>query len=111
MYERTTFARVEKTRLDEFVKLWREEVMPVVRVSKGNWRELLNQDIDDPESLVIFSVWHEKEYADRFDELWGFARVMEMMRPYFKEEPETRIFQTVGYSQPLTPLWEKFRPR
>jgi quinol monooxygenase YgiN len=109
MHERITFGRVDPARLGELSRLFHEELQPVLRASTGNWRELLYEDESEPGRIVYFSVWHEKKYADRFDELWEFERVFSTLRPFFLEGPETRIFETVGYSRALVPLWEKFK--
>jgi len=109
VHERITFGKVDTARLEELGNLWRDELMPVLRAAKGNWRELFYQDEAEPGRIVYFSIWHEKVYADRFDEVWGFERLFAALQPFFVEGPETRIFQTVGYSRPLTPLAEKFK--
>ena len=109
MHERITFGKVDPSRWEEFLQVWSDEVKPVLRAFKGNWRELMHQSDDEPGRIVYFSVWHEKEYADRFDALWGLDRVFAALQPFFVETPETRIFQTVGYHRPLVSLADKFK--
>ena len=111
MHERVTFGKIDPGRLEEFRNVWNEELFPVLRAVTGNWRELMFEREDEAGRVVYFSVWHDKKYADRFDELWGFERVFAALRPFFVEGPDTRIFQTVGYNRPLVPLSNKFKPR
>jgi quinol monooxygenase YgiN len=109
VHERITFGKVDTDRLEELDELWHKELKPVLRAAEGNWRELFYQDEDEPGRIVYFSVWHDKTYADRFDELWGFERLFAALQPFFVEGPETRVFRTPGYTRPLTPLADKFR--
>lgn len=111
MHERITFAKVDPARMEEFKRVWHEELFPVLRAVTGNWRELMFEDPREPGRILYFSVWHTKEHANRFDAQWGFDHVFHALRPFFIEGPETRIFQTIGCNRPLVSLSDKFKPR
>jgi quinol monooxygenase YgiN len=101
VYNRITFARLVPGRGAELGEFFEREVAAAQRKVRGNWRELLLEDDEQPGEIRYFSVWHEKKYADAYAANGGFSATARLLRPFFTEDPVTHEYDTYGYFRPM----------
>lgn len=85
MYLRIVSAKVQPTMMDELKKIYAEEIIPALNVTKGCRYAYLTEGIEERNEAISVTIWSSKEDADAYDKSGGFAKLLDRVRHTFSE--------------------------
>ncbi len=64
---RLTFAKIQSDKMDEFRKIYNEEIVPMVKAQKGNVDIFGLEAVDEGEAYISFISWDNKENGEAYE--------------------------------------------
>jgi quinol monooxygenase YgiN len=83
-------AKLEKK--EEFVKVIRNEVLPILKKQTGFMEILPFFPETKNEKVVVVSLWMEQKYAERY-EREAFPKVEEILKPYLTTPTTYKLYK------------------
>ena len=77
---------------DEFVKVIKNQVLPIVKKQTGFLEVLPFFPEIKTEKALVVSLWTEKKYAEVYEREW-FPKVEEIMKPYLNTPVTFKYYQ------------------
>jgi quinol monooxygenase YgiN len=90
------FARIlefvpKMERKEEFFKVMKDEVLPILKKQPGFLEVLPFVPELKDEKMITISLWMEKHYMERYEHDW-FPKVHEMVKPYLKTPITFKVY-------------------
>lgn len=85
MYVRIVSPRLQKGKLEEFRKIYSEEIVPVLRATKGCHYAYLVEGIQDKNDVISVTIWDSQEDAEMYEKSGRFAELTEKVKHTFSQ--------------------------
>ncbi len=99
----TLYVRLEKK--PELANRILKDVIPVIRRSVGPIDIFVLQDEKDVDRMVVMSLWHSKDDAERYH-VTSYEKVTSILQPYLTMPPALRTYK-VDDTSPLNLLAQR----
>jgi len=67
MWVRLTIGKIKPGKMDEMRKIYYEEIVPVVKVQKGNVDIFLMEPVNLEDKIISYNAWESKAYGDAYE--------------------------------------------
>jgi heme-degrading monooxygenase HmoA len=85
LYLRIVSPKIKSGKLEEFKKLYREEIIPTLRTVKGCRFAYLTESMKEENDVISITVWDSKEDAENYERSGLFDRLVEKVKHTFSE--------------------------
>jgi quinol monooxygenase YgiN len=85
MYLRIVSPKIKPGKLDEFKKLYVEEIIPALRATKGCRYAYLTESIKDKNEVISVTIWDSKQDAENYEQSGRFGELVEKTKHTFSE--------------------------
>jgi len=83
MFVRIVSPQVREEKIDEFIQIYREEVLPALRKVKGCRYACLTENVQDMTQVISVTIWDSKEDADEYERGGLFEALKERLEHTF----------------------------
>jgi len=87
MYVRIIEVRIQPDKLDEFRKIYNEEIAPAVKAQKGNIEVFLMESQDRPGQINSFTSWESQEDGDAYERSGTYVQMANKAKHTFVGMP------------------------
>jgi heme-degrading monooxygenase HmoA len=94
MIVRLTYISFLPQNLEEAKRIYREQVVPVVKVQKGNLDCRLLEPIDKSDEYISMTTWETRDDADAYDRSGTYRDLVEKVRKDFAKNPVLKVYTT-----------------
>lgn len=85
LYLRIVSPKIMPGKLDEFKRLYNEEIIPVLRTVKGCRYAYLTEGVKDNSEVISITLWDSKEDAESYERSGLFNKLVEKVKHTFSE--------------------------
>ena len=85
MFVRIVSAKVQDNKLDEFKKIYSEEIIPELKSVNGCLNAYLIESTTDDNEYISLTIWNNKESADYYESSGRFAQLVNKIRHTFSQ--------------------------
>jgi len=93
MWVRLTFGKVQPGKLDEFRKIYYEELVPVAKEQKGLVDVFLLESTEDVGSFISHTAWETKADGEVYETSGTYQKLVDKIRHLLAEPPTLKIFE------------------
>ena len=93
MWVRLTFAKIQPDKMDEFRKIYYEELVPTVKAQKGNVDIFFLEPVDEEEEGISLSSWDSKEDGDKYEASGTYGEMVNRVRHTFASPPTLKSYE------------------
>jgi quinol monooxygenase YgiN len=93
MWVRLTLAKIQPDKMDEFRKIYNEEIVPTVKPQKGNVHIFLMESVDEVGDGISFSAWDSKEDGDTYEASGTYAEMVNKVKHLFVGPPTLKSYE------------------
>jgi heme-degrading monooxygenase HmoA len=94
MIVRLTYISFLPQNLEEAKRIYRDQVVPVVKVQKGNLDCRLLEPMDKSDEYISMTTWETKDDADAYDRSGTYRDLVEKVRKDFAKDPVLKVYTT-----------------
>lgn len=87
MWVRIIEVRIQTDKMDEFRKIYNEEIVPVVKAQKGNTDVFLMESQDRPGQIISFTSWESQEVGDAYERSGTYVKMVNKVKHTFVGMP------------------------
>ena len=92
MVVRLTFIKISSGQEEKARKVYREEIIPVVKKQKGNIDVMLLHPSKEGEEHVSYTSWKRKEDAEAYHTSGTYKKLVDKMKDLFDSQPVLKSF-------------------
>ncbi len=85
MFIRIVSVKVQADKLDEFKKIYAEEIIPELKSVKGCQNVYLIESTNEDDEYISLTVWSDKESADDYEASGNFTRLVNKIKHTFSQ--------------------------
>jgi len=93
MWVRLTFAKIQPDKMDEFRKIYNEEVVPIIKAQKGNVDVFMMESVDEEGEGISLTSWDSKEDGDRYEASGTYGELVNKVRHMFAGPPTLKSYE------------------
>ena len=93
MWVRLTFAKIQPDKMDEFRKIYNEELVPTIKAQKGNVDVFFMESVDEEGEGFSFTSWDSKEDGDRYEASGTYGEMVNKVRHTFAGPPTLKSYE------------------
>lgn len=98
MHLRILSIKVKPGKMEEFSKLYIEEIIPTLRGVKGCRYAFLTENIEEESEAISVTIWDSKEDVDEYENSMIFAKLMKKIEHTFADVYQWRAALEMEYS-------------
>jgi heme-degrading monooxygenase HmoA len=95
MWVRLTFAKIQPDKMDEFRKIYNEEIVPTVKAQKGNVDIFGLEAVDEGEAYISFTSWDNKENGDTYEASGTYGEMVNKVKHTFAGPPTLKSYEVI----------------
>lgn len=85
MYTRIVSHNVQPERIDEFERIYREEILPVLHSTDGCYYAYLMQGAKSQNELISITIWNSQEAAEQYESSGQYQACLSKLRHTFSQ--------------------------
>lgn len=85
LYLRLVSMKLEKNKIDEFRKIYTNEVLPALQSTKGCSFAYLVESLHRQNEVISITIWENKQSADAYESSGRFNQLVEKLKPTFSK--------------------------
>lgn len=93
MWVRLTFAKIQLDKMDEFRKIYNEELVPIIKAQKGNVDVFMMESVDEEGEGISLTSWDSKEDGDRYEASGTYGEQVNKVRHMFAGPPTLKSYE------------------
>ena len=86
MVVRLTFIKISSGKEEKLRKMFREEIIPVVKKQKGNIDIMLLHPFKEGEEHISYTSWERKEDAEAYHTSGTYKKLVDMVKDSFESQ-------------------------
>lgn len=94
MIVRLTYINFLSQNVDQAKRIYREEVVPVVKVQKGNLDCRLLEPMDNSDEYISMTTWETKADSDAYESSGKYRELVEKVKKDFAKKPVLKVYTT-----------------
>jgi len=94
MIVRLTYISFLPQNADQAKKVYRDEVVPVVKIQKGNLDCRLLEPMDKSDEYISMTTWESQADADQYHNSGVYKELVEKVRKDFAKNPTLKVYTT-----------------
>lgn len=94
MHVRLTFFTSLPDKNEEAIKIFHDEIVPVVKQQKGNIDIFLLEPTEENNEAISFSTWETKADADDYEATGLYTELVNKVRHTFAKPPVLKTYNT-----------------
>lgn len=94
MIVRLTYINFLSQNVDQAKRIYREEVVPVVKVQKGNLDCRLLEPMDNSDEYISMTTWETKADADTYESSGKYRELVDKVKKDFAKKPTLKVYTT-----------------
>ena len=94
MIVRLTYINFIPQNVEQAKKVYREEVVPVVKVQKGNLDCRLLEPMDNSDEYISMTTWETKADADAYESSGKYRELVDKVKKDFAKKPTLKVYTT-----------------
>jgi quinol monooxygenase YgiN len=87
MYIRTINVRIQSDKIDEFRKIYDEQIVPAVKKQKGNIDIFLMESLEREGEVISFTSWESQEDGDAYERGGAYVQMFNKVKHTFAGTP------------------------
>ena len=87
MWVRLIVVMIQPDKMDDFRKIYNEEIVPTVKAQKGNVHVFLMESIDREGEITSFTAWETQEDGDAYERSGTYVEMVNKVRHTFSGTP------------------------
>ncbi|MFC1856913.1 antibiotic biosynthesis monooxygenase family protein [Thermodesulfobacteriota bacterium] len=87
MWMRLIVVMIQTDKMDDFRKIYNEEIVPTVKAQKGNVHVFLMESIDREGEITSFTAWKTQENGDAYERSGTYVEMVNKVRHTFAGTP------------------------
>jgi quinol monooxygenase YgiN len=87
MYIRTINVRIQSDKIDEFRKIYDEQIVPAVKKQKGNIDIFLMESLEREGEVISFTSWESQEDGDAYERGGTYVQMFNKVKHTFAGTP------------------------
>lgn len=99
MFVRLTHLKFLPEHLDEIKKIYKDEVIPVVKKQKGNQKVMLLEPLDKSEDFISITEWKTKADAEVYESSGTYRKLVDKVRHLLTKDPVLKTYQVEVVSE------------
>ena len=100
MIMRFTFCKFQPERIMEAKRVYKEEVVPVVKKQKGNMGIRLLEPMNKTDDYISLTEWKTKADADAYHTSGVYKSLVSKLEGFFAEPPELKTYSAEEVMEP-----------
>lgn len=92
MVVRLTYLNFLAGKADEAKRIYKDEIVPVVRQQKGNLECRLLEPVDKANEYISLTSWETKEQADAYHSSGVYAELVNKVRQFYAKDPVLKVY-------------------
>ena len=102
MLVRLTYINFSTENREEVKKIYKEEIVPVVRQQKGNLNVMLLEPVNEGDDYISVTHWESKEDADAYEASGRYRELVEKVKDKYTKKPVLKVYtsEVVGAMSP-----------
>ena len=92
MVVRLTFIKISPGQEEKVRKIYKEEIVPIVKKQKGNIDVMLLQPFKENEEYISYTSWERKEDAEAYQASGTYKKLVDMVKESFAGQPVLKSF-------------------
>ena len=93
MWVRLTFAKIQPDKMDEFRKIYNEELVPIIKAQKGNVDVFVMESVDEEGEGISLTSWDSKEDGDKYEASGTYVEMVNKVRHTFASPPTLKSYE------------------
>lgn len=85
MYLRIVSMKIQNDKLDEFKKIYLENVIPALKETEGCRYVFLTESINEKDEFISVTIWDDKTYADKYESSGTFEELVSKIKHTFSQ--------------------------
>lgn len=94
MIVRLTYINFLPENVEQAKRTYREQVVPVVKLQKGNLDCRLLEPMDNSNEYISMTTWESKADADAYHTSGVYKELVDMVRKDFAKNPVLKVYTT-----------------
>ncbi|MFC1857238.1 putative quinol monooxygenase [Thermodesulfobacteriota bacterium] len=96
MWVRLIVVMIQPDKMDDFRKIYNEEIIPTVKMQKGNVHIFLMESIDRKGEITSFTAWETQEDGDTYEKSGTYVEMVNKVRHTFVGTPTLWSYEVKG---------------
>ena len=92
MLVRLTYINFSPENRDEIKKIYKEEIVPVVRQQKGNLNIMLLEPVNEGDDYISVTHWESNEDAAAYEASGKYRELVEKVKHWYTKKPVLKVF-------------------
>ena len=92
MYVRLTFINFLPENKEEAKRIYKAEIVPVVRQQKGNLNIILLEPANEADDYISITEWETKADGDAYESSGTYRRLVDLVKDKFTKRPELKTY-------------------
>ncbi|MCU7547826.1 antibiotic biosynthesis monooxygenase [Chitinophagaceae bacterium LB-8] len=92
MYVRLTYCKFSPANLQEALRVYKEEIIPILLKQQGLIDVQMMEPVDQTEDYISMTQWSSKADADLYDSSGTYRKLVSMLENYFAEKPVLKVY-------------------
>ena len=94
MFVRLTYLSFLPGKTEEAIKIYKEELVPVVKRITGNFDCRLFEPVSKDDDYISMTVWENQEYADAYQSSGIYKQLVDSIRFLYSKNPVLKVYIT-----------------
>lgn len=94
MIVRLTYISFMPQNVEQAKRTYRDEVVPVVKVQKGNLDCRLLEPMDNTDEYISMTTWETKADADAYESSGKYRELVDKVKKDFAKKPVLKVYTT-----------------
>jgi heme-degrading monooxygenase HmoA len=92
MLARLTFLKAQNADVEEFKRMYREEIVPVIRNQKGNLGAWLLEPVNEQDEFISLTEWITAADAEAYDSSGTYKELVAKVKDKFQGEAVLKVY-------------------
>jgi len=102
MYARLTFLKLSRDTSDLAIKVYNDEILPVVRSQKGNIGCWLLEPTNATDDYISLTEWVSPNDADAYEASGTYRSLVEKIKEYYTGKPVLKTYNIAEFKMSAT---------
>jgi heme-degrading monooxygenase HmoA len=100
MVVRLTYLSFLPGKAEEVKRIYKNEMVPVVRKQPGNLDCKILEPVDKADDYISLTVWESKEKADAYHNSGVYSQLVNKIKEFYSKNPVLKVFTTESILEP-----------
>ncbi|MFL5747868.1 MAG: antibiotic biosynthesis monooxygenase family protein [Niastella sp.] len=94
MIVRLTYLSFLPQNVEQAKKLFREEIVPIVKVQKGNLDCRMLEPLDNSDEYISMTTWESQADSDAYESSGKYQELVDKVKNDFAKKPVLKVYTT-----------------